>query len=215
VIRAAAALAAVLAGAGTAIAQAGTVLDEANAVFAKVDDYTVTIAVHETDGSRVRDHVYAYAFRRPSLAKLDIVSGTNKGGGIVWRGGDTVRAHLGGISSSIRRTMGLHDKQVESIRGDSMDSGTMPAILAHFTPATGEISEGAGPVIGEMPTDAVTLKVADPAADKGVTREVLYFSKATHLPVRRESFAGETLVKSETFSNLKTNVGLKDSDFSF
>lgn len=209
-------LAATLAFAASASAvQAGAILDEANAAFAKVNDYTATVAVHETDGKNTDDHVYAFAFKKPTSAKIDVLSGSNKGGGIVWNGGDKVKGHRGGMLSGIHLTLDLHDKQVVSLRGDSIDTGTIPAMLDRFKQIKGDITEGTGPAIDGTPTDAVTLKVADPAADKGVTREVLYLSKATHLPVRRDRYTGDAIVKSETFSNLKTNVGLKDSDFPF
>jgi len=201
--------------ASTAVAQAGPVLDEANAAFAKVNDYTATLTVHETDGKNSDDHVYDYAFMRPSLAKLDVKSGSNRGGGIVWNGGDSVKGHRGGILSGIRLTLPLHDKQVISLRGDSMNTGLIPDMLDVFKRVKGDITEAAGPTLGGAPTDVVTLKVADPTANNGVSREALYLSKATHLPVRRDEFAGDALVKSETFSNLKLNVGLKDSDFPF
>jgi len=208
-------VAALAVGATGAIAQAGTALDEAAAAFAKVSDYTATVTVRETDGKNSDEHVYAYAFKKPSLAKLDVVSGSNKGGGIVWNGGDKVKGHRGGILSGIHLTLDLHDKQVVSLRGDSIDTGTIPAILERFKQIKGDVTEGNGITVDGTATDAVTLKVADPAADNGVTREVLYLSKTTHLPVRRERFAGDAVVKTETFSNLKTNVGLKDSDFPF
>jgi outer membrane lipoprotein-sorting protein len=201
--------------ASTTAVQAGPILDEANAAFAKVNDYTATVTVHEVDGKNADDHVYAYAFKRPTSAKIDVLSGSNKGGGIVWTGGDKVKGHRGGILSGIHLTLDLHDKQVLSLRGDSIDTGTIPAMLDRFKQVKGDVTEGSGMTIDGVATDAVTLKVADSAADKGVTREVLYLSKTTHLPVRRDRFAGDTLVKSEVFTNLKTNVGLKDSDFPF
>jgi outer membrane lipoprotein-sorting protein len=201
--------------ASTTAVQAGPILDEANAAFAKVNDYTATIAVHEVDGKNADDHVYAYAFKKPTSAKIDVLSGSNKGGGIVWTGGDKVKGHRGGMLSGIHLTLDLHDKQVVSLRGDSIDTGTIPAMLDRFKQVKGDVTEGPGMTIDGTPTDAVTLKVADPIADKGVSREVLYLSKTTHLPVRRDRFAGDALVKSEVFTNLKTNVGLKDSDFPF
>jgi outer membrane lipoprotein-sorting protein len=159
--------------------------------------------------------VYAYAFKKPLFVKLDVKSGSNSGGGIVWTGGDSVKGHRGGILSGIHLTLPLHDKQVVSLRGDSIDTGTIPAMLDVFKQVKGDVTEAPGPTIAGTPTDVVTLKVADPTTDKGVSRVVLYLSKATHLPVRRDQFTGDALVKSETFSNMKTNVGLKDSDFPF
>ncbi|GAC1425527.1 MAG: hypothetical protein NVSMB5_19870 [Candidatus Velthaea sp.] len=101
------------------------------------------------------------------------------------------------------------------MRGDSVDTGTFGAMLERFKTVKGEIGEAPGPAIDGIEREAVTLKVADSVADKGVTREVLYLSKTAHLPVRRDRFAGDTLVKTETVSNVKTNVGLKAGDFPF
>jgi hypothetical protein len=39
------------------------------------------------------------------------------------------------------------------------------------------------------------------------------FSRATHLPVRRTSYAGDTQVKQEDFSAVKLNPGLTEADF--
>lgn len=193
----------------------GEILDQANAAFAKVEDYTATLSVHETDGKTADDHTYAYAYKRPSFVKLDILSGSNSGGGLVWTGGDKVNGHRGGLLKGFHLKLDLHDKQVISLRGDSADTGTFAAMLERFKTLRGDISEAGGPAVDGAPSDVVTLKVADPAADKGVTREVLYLSRTTHLPLRREQFAGETLVKSESVGNVKTNVGLKAGDFPF
>jgi hypothetical protein len=46
-----------------------------------------------------------------------------------------------------------------------------------------------------------------------VSREVLYLSTVSNLPVRRERYAGTQLVKSENITDTKTNVGLTSSDF--
>jgi hypothetical protein len=64
-----------------------------------------------------------------------------------------------------------------------------------------------------VPTEAVTLEVADPSSDHGVSREVLYLSSVSHLPVKADRFEGARLVKTETFIDLKANVGLTDDDF--
>jgi outer membrane lipoprotein-sorting protein len=188
-------------------------LSAASAAFAKIDDYRMTIIVHETAGDRVEDRTYTVLFKKPSMERIDIVAGPGKGGGIVWLGGDKVKGHKGGFLSAIHLTLDIHNGQVETLRGDAVNTATIPAMLGDFTTIKGTVSEAAGPKIDGADTDAVTLDVADPAADDGVTREVLYLSGQTDLPLRRERFAGAQLVKVENVKEMRTNVGLTTGDF--
>jgi outer membrane lipoprotein-sorting protein len=215
--RAAAALAALTFAAmcSPAAARAGAVIDAARDAFGKLQDYTATITVHETDGKTTQDAGYAYKFMKPDDVRIDVLSGPKKGSGVVWLGGDTVKGHMGGFLSGIKRELPVHDPQTTSLRGDTIDTGTFGAMLDDFTRIKGTVSEGSGPLVNGEPTDTVTLIVADPTTDHGTTREVLYLSKLTHLPVKRERFAGDDLVKSEIITDTKVNVGLTTADFPF
>jgi hypothetical protein len=188
-------------------------LDAAHAAFAAIDDYRMTIAVHEVSGDRVQDRTYSIMFKKPALERVDIVAGQGRGSGIVWLGGDKVKGHRGGLLSGIHLTLDIHDGQVATLRGDSVNSGTIPAMLGVFNTIKGTVSEAAGPEIDGAGTNAITLDVADPATYNGVSREVLYLSSVTNLPVKRERFAGTQLVKSELVTDTKTNVGLTSNDF--
>ncbi len=196
-----------------------TALDEpealgaASAAFAKIDDYRMTIAVHETDGSRVEERTYRVLFKKPTMERIDVVAGPGRGGGIVWLGGDKVKGHRGGILSGIRLVFDIHNSQVTTLRGDSVDTATIPSMLADFTNIKGTISAASGPSINGAASVALTLDVATPATNHGLTREILYLSNVTHLPVRRERFAGPDLVKSENVTDMQTDVGLTGADF--
>jgi outer membrane lipoprotein-sorting protein len=198
-------------------ANAAAALDEAAAAFTKINDYVTTVVVHETDnsGKNVEDRTYKYSFMKPSFVKLEILAGSHRGAGVVWRGGDKVKGHDGGFLSGIHLTLDIHNGRVVSLRGDTVDSGTIPAMLDQFKTIKGDVSEVVGPTIEGQPTDVVTLKVADPTTDDGVSKIVLYLSKTTHLPVRRERFVGDQLVKLENVTSMKTNVGLTENDFPF
>jgi len=77
----------------------------------------------------------------------------------------------------------------------------------------GSLAEAAGPAIDGQATTAVTLAVSDPKANANVSKDVLFLSNASHLPLGRDQYIGATLVKTEKFKEIKTNLGLKDSDF--
>jgi outer membrane lipoprotein-sorting protein len=196
-------------------ALAADALAQALEAFSKVTDYTADIVVHEVKGTDVRDNTYHYQYLKPNYVKLDVTAGPGRGSGAVWTGGDQVSGHMGGILSGLHKKVGLHDGQAESLRGDAIDSGTIPAMLAQFKDAKGTVTEIDDKTVDGILTDELSLKPADPAALGGVTRVDLYLSHATHMPVRRERFVGDQLVKSEQVTNQKINTGLKPSDFPF
>jgi hypothetical protein len=130
-----------VAGAPAGAASSKSALDAANAAFANVSDYRMTIAVHEIAGNNVQDRTYSILFKKPALERVDIVAGAGRGGGIVWLGGDKVKGHRGGLLSGIHLTLDIHDGQVSTLRGDTVSSGTIPAMLAVFDTVKGTVSE--------------------------------------------------------------------------
>lgn len=189
-----------------------TAFDDA---FAKVNDYTLTVHAHEVKGDRTQDRTYQYWFKRPTLAKTLIVSGDGRGSGGVWNGGDTVSGHQGGMLSFIHLKVSVHDSRATSLRGYTIPEGLLQTQVNRYKAAAGQLTQRDGPALDGVPTDEVDLKMSDPASQDNISRAVLYFSKATHFPVRQVRYEGDKVVADESFNDLKTNVGLKDSDFPF
>lgn len=198
--------------AGAAAVPAITAFDNA---FATVNDYTVTVRAHEVKGDRTQDRTYHYAFKRPNLAKTDIVSGDGAGSGGVWNGGTQVHGHLKIAFMTLGKKVDLHDPQATSLRGYTIPEGLIQNEVAKYADTKGELTQRGGPTIGGVPTEEVDLKVADPATTGGVTRMTIYLSKETHFPVRQVRWDGDKIVADETFQDLKTNTGLSTSDFPF
>ena len=182
-------------------------------IFSKVNDYTVTVHAHEVLGDQTQDRVYQFMYKKPHLVKTLIVSGPGSGGGGVWNGGDTVSGHQGGILSFIHLRVGIHDGRATSLRGYTIPDGVLQNQVAKYTTMKGVLSQRDGPDIGGQPTTLVELKIAEGAGEPGETRAVIYFSKATHLPVAQMRWAGDKLISREFWTDLRLNVGLKDSDF--
>lgn len=191
-------------------APAITAFDDA---FAKVNDYTVTVRAHETKGSSVQDRTYHYWFKKPSMAKTLIVAGDGNGSGGVWNGGDKVSGHQGGMLAWIHLKVDLHDGRATSLRGYTIPEGLLQNEVDKYRQIKGELSQRNGPEIDGVATDEIDLTPADPA--DGVTKMTIYLNKQTHFPVRQVRYAGDKIVADETFLDLKTNVGLADSEFPF
>ena len=204
------AAAAVIAPASAATVPAITAFEQ---TFAKVNDYTVIVNAHEVLGNQTQDRTYRYMYKRPHLVKTQILSGPGSGGGAVWTGGDTVSGHQGGILAFIHLTVGLHDGRATSLRGYTITDGILQNQVGKYTTMKGTLSERNGPVIGGQDTTLVELKIAPGAGEPGETRAVIYFSKSTHLPVAQIRWSGDQIISREFWTDLHTNVGLRDSDF--
>jgi outer membrane lipoprotein-sorting protein len=176
--------------------------------WAKVPSYTANIKVHETKGSDVQDRTYHYAFLKPHFAKIDITGGAGRGGGAVWTGGDTVSGHQGGLLSGIHLKVSIHDGRAVDLRGGTIDSGSFEN-MAEAIKAAPSVTNGEETVAGTA-YDTVAYPYKD---DNGATKRVVFLSRATHMPVRRVTYAGDAAVETEDFTDVNTAANLKESDF--
>jgi hypothetical protein len=190
---------------------ADTPVADFQTAWAAIDNYTDTITTHEIQGADSQDRVYHYAYKKPHFARIDIISGPGRGGGAVWTGGDHVRGHQGGFLSGIKPNISITDGRATSLRGDTIDKGSFQNVADELT--TGKV-EAATPqaTVDGVACSLVTVDFA-PALPGGVTKVVVAFAQSTHVPVRRTSFAGDTQVKQEDFSEVKINPGLTEADF--
>lgn len=176
--------------------------------WAKTTSYTADIKVHETKGSDVQDRTYHYAYLKPHFAKIDVTGGSGRGGGVTWDGGDTVSGHQGGLLSGIHLKVSIHDARTVSLRGDTIDGGSFQNMADAIRAAASEtVSEE---TLNGVVADAIAVPYADA---NGATKRVIVLSRATHLPVRRLTYAGDVVVKAEDFSNVNPTANLKESDF--
>ncbi|MBV8639668.1 MAG: hypothetical protein JO322_16430 [Candidatus Eremiobacteraeota bacterium] len=213
----AAALAAVLLPHAFATAASETPAASAfNDAFGKTNSFTYKLHSHEVKGSDVQDRVYDYSFMKPHFAKTLIESGAGKGGGAVWAGGDQVSGHQGGFLSGIHLKIGLHDGRAVSIRGYTIPDGLPQNIVAKYSSVKGDLSQtsDAGAIDGAQ-TDLLTLKVADPASNDGISLMKLYLSQQSHFPVRQILYEGDKVVLDQSFTDWNLNANLSQNDFPF
>ncbi|HLX25579.1 MAG TPA: hypothetical protein VKR05_01195 [Candidatus Cybelea sp.] len=183
--------------------------------FAAINDYTAILHVHEAKGDRTQDRVYQYQFMKPHFVKTLILDGDGKGSGGVWVGGDQVSGHQGGLFSGIHLKVSLNDPRAVSLRGVTIPEGLLQRIVDNYATTPGKLTQVDGGKVNGVLTDRLELKAAEPASNYGVTDQILYLSKETHWPVRQVMYSGSQIVLDETVNDLKTNVGLKQSDFPF
>lgn len=212
---AAAAIAFAVSIAAATAAGSAPAIGEFDAAFAKVNDYTAMVKAHEVSGDATQDRVYHYWFKKPHQAKILIEDGDGRGSGGVWAGGSQVSGHQGGLLSHFHLKVDLHDHRAVSLRGYTIPDGLLNNEVDKYREIKGELTQRTGPEIDGQATDEVELKTAEPAANQGVTRMMIYISKSTHMPVKQQRYEGDKLVAEESFYNVKLNAGLSDSEFPF
>jgi hypothetical protein len=170
-----------------------------------VTAYRAKVSVFAVKGAAVQNVVFNYTFRKPSSFVVRVIEGPNAGVTLTWDGGPTVTATRGGglFAALFKRTIPLHDPLVTTIRGSSIDQLSYGAILAHAEQTPGTLAQSPGEPIAGTATQALSLVPADPAADAGLSREVIEISPATQLPIRIEGYEGTTLVRKIDFSDVR------------
>jgi outer membrane lipoprotein-sorting protein len=176
--------------------------------WAKVSSYTCNIKVHETKGTDIRDRTFHYAYLKPHFAKIDITGGPGRGGGAVWKGGDTVTGHRGGMVSFVKLTKSINDPEATGLRGGTIAEASFEN-MAEAVKAAATATNGEETVNGTA-YDTVTMPFTD---SSGATKRILFLSRSTHLPARRVTYAGNTVVATEDFTDVNTSANLKESDF--
>jgi len=169
-----------------------------------ITGYDATVTLFEREGMQAQNSVFDYTFSKPSNATLHFTEGTNAGATVVWNGGDTVLAHRGsGFFALLKKKFALHDPQVMTNRGSSIDQLSFAAILTHFQGVPGTVTQNLGPTILGVPTTVMTLIPISPITDNGFTRETLHMSTISGLPVRLSGYEGDTLVLQVDFANVE------------
>jgi hypothetical protein len=161
------------------------------------------VTLFERKGTQVQNWVVDYTFQKPSSATAHFIAGPDTGVTIEWNGGATVQAHRGrGLFALFKKTLSLHDPQVTTVRGSSLDQLSFGAFLTHEADTPGSIAQSAAPGIPGIPSEAVTLIATSAIANTGLTREVIEISSINHLPTRVLGYEGTRLVRQIDFADV-------------
>jgi outer membrane lipoprotein-sorting protein len=189
----------------TSPARAAASLDSFASAWGSVNNYAVTMSMYETKGTESQRRTYSYEYKKPNYARIQILSGPGQGNIAVWDGGDTVSGSKVGMFAGFKKSFSITDPAVTTLRGDTIDQASFAWILQHIQTTKGDLATAAGPTIENQQTTQLSLRVADPASNGGITYEVVFLSNTTNLPVRVWRYAGADVVKQITFTNLKIN----------
>ncbi len=183
--------------ASAASAKAPTPLTAFASTWASMTGFRAEIHCYMVKGSQSESSTYDYTFTKPSSISMTIVSGPRAGNTVTWSGGDTVTAGKG----MFKKKFSLTDPTVTSLRGATIVDLSFSSILKHAEELQGT-KTAASTTLDGMPLHVVTIDVAQPSSDNGLTRELLYISPSTDLPVRVDGYVNSQLVSSCSFSKV-------------
>jgi hypothetical protein len=185
-------------------AASGSALDQFATALSSLNGYNATIQLYEVKGGSTEHAVFAYTFSKPTSVTMKVEQGPNAGATVKWSGGPNVNASKSGpFGITMGKNVSLNDPLVTSLRGYTVSDLSLGGILAHAQQTGGTLSSGSTTLNG-VAVNAVRLNVANPSQNNGMTREVLYLSESSHLPVRIDGFAGSELVRTYRFTITKT-----------
>lgn len=190
--------------AASAQAATGSGLDQFAKAWSGLQGYNATIQLYEVKGGSSEHATFTYSFTKPTTVTMHVNQGPNAGATVKWTGGSSVYASKSGaFGITMGKNVSLNDPLVTSLRGYTVSDLSLAGMLAHAKQIAGTLASGPT-VLNGNPVTAVTLTVANPAQDNGMTREILYLSQSTQLPVRVDGFVGNQLVRMYTFTITKS-----------
>jgi len=183
-------------------------LDLIKARYRLIDDYQCRMEEFSVKDGRKEARIMNYYFKKPKLIRIDILQGNrafDRGSVGVYRGGDKVSGHRGGIMKDITLNISKDSSLATSIRGESMDRSDMATVIErfefHVENSTASIREKASHLEFEFIP-------SDPSLIDGITKDIIWIDRELMLIARSERYEGTKLVQQVVWSEYILNAGL-------
>jgi outer membrane lipoprotein-sorting protein len=192
-------------------AEAVRLVDRLQNRLAQCRDYQYLLTSYERRGDRQEERAYRFYVKDARLVRIKIVAGRDKGSEAILDAQGQVRGRKGGLLKAFPRTLSPGDRRICSLCGtpfwDAACHNYLKALRARMAQAGTQCEVGPD---REQPA-LLLLEVQRPAA----TRERYWVDPQLMHVVKGEVFEGDVLVRRFAVSEIKENVGLPDTFFSF
>jgi outer membrane lipoprotein-sorting protein len=186
-------------------------IEQLQARAAHRQDYQYDVTLYERKGEQQEERRCRFFVKGTRLVRIRVLEGRGKGSEAVRDAQGRVRARKGGLLKAFVRTLRPDDPRVCSLRGTPFWEAACPnflkALQARVTQPGTECEVGPDP---EQP-GLILMTLHRPG---GIRERYWIDAQEMHL-VKGEVFEGELLVHRSTISDIRENVGLSDSFFSF
>ena len=186
----------------------GAYLDLIKARYGMIEDYQCRMEEFSIKDGRREERIMNYYFKKPKLIRIDILQGNrafDRGSVGVYRGGDKVSGHRGGIMKDITLNISKDSPLATSIRGESIDRSDMATVIErfeyHVENSTARMSKKASHLEFEFVP-------VDPSLIDGITKDIIWIDRELMLITRSERYEGNKLVQQVFWSAYILNAGL-------
>jgi outer membrane lipoprotein-sorting protein len=186
-------------------------IEKLQARAAHCQDYQYIVTCYERKGDQQEERRCRFFVKGNRLVRVRVLQGRGNGSEAVLDGQGQVRARKGGLLKAFARTLRADDPRVCSLRGtpfwDAACPNFLKALRARVTQPGTECELGPDP----EPPGLILMTLNRPG---GVRERYWIDAQEMHL-IKGEVFEGDLLVHRSTISDIRENVGLSDSFFSF
>jgi outer membrane lipoprotein-sorting protein len=191
--------------------RAGELIDELQAHLAHCQDYRYDVSSYERKGNQQEERSYRFFVKGAQLVRIRVLQGRGKGSEAVRDAHGRVRARKGGLMRAFVRTLRPDDPRVCSLRGTPFWEAACPNFLKALR--TRVTQPGTECELGPDPGQPLFLLLS--IHRPGALRERYWIDpQGLHL-IKGEEFEGDLLVHRFAISDIREDVGLSDSFFSF
>jgi len=191
--------------------EAERLVERLQARLANCRDYQYRVTCYERRGERQEERSFRLYVKDGRLIRIQVLSGRGRGSEAVLNARGQVRARKGGVLKAFARTLSPDDRRVCSLRGTPFWDAVCHNFLRDLQGRLGR--PGAFSQVTSVPDQPgqYLLFLQMPG---GIRERYWIDSRAMHL-LRGEVCEGDVLVQRFQIDDIRENVGLSDTFFSF
>jgi outer membrane lipoprotein-sorting protein len=192
---------------------AGLLFEKIKKNYETIFDYQCRIDTFCTDGNRNEKRLLNFYFKKPRMIRIDLLKGNqlfDAGSVGVFKGGETVTGHRGGILSSIVMTVHKKSTFATTLRGEAFDEIDMEAVLYNLLVY---LKDGACFLSEDETSYMISCIPYNEEQNKGISKDIAWFDKDTLTITRFQRYEGATLVQEAEWSDYIINAGIPDKLF--
>jgi outer membrane lipoprotein-sorting protein len=181
--------------------------------YESIIDYQCRIDTFCTDGKRIEKRLLNFYFKKPRMIRIDLLKGNqlfDEGSVGVFKGGDTITGHKGGMLSSILMTVHKKSPFATTLRGEAFDEIDMEAVLSYLL---GYLRNGSCILIEDETSYMISCVPYDEKQNNGISKDIAWFDKNTLIITRFQRYEGSILVQEAEWRDYIINAGIPDKLF--
>jgi hypothetical protein len=186
-------------------------IEQLQARVAHCQDYQYDVTIYERKGEQQEERRCRFFVMGTRLVRVRVLKGRDKGSEAVRDAQGQVRARKGGLLKSFVRTLGPDDPRVCSLRGTPFWEAACPSFLKALRARVTQPGTECELAPDTEQPGLILMTLHRPG---GIRERYWIDAEEKHL-IKGEVFEGDLLVHRSTISDIRENVGLSDTFFSF